>query len=65
MNTLGYIRVAAASPEVKPADVDFNINEIKNQVAIADKKDVDIILFPELSVTGYTCADLFLPTEYS
>ncbi len=59
MNTLGYIRVAAASPEVKPADVDFNINEIKNQVAIADKKDVDIILFPELSVTGYTCADLF------
>ncbi len=59
MNNLGYIRVAAVSPEVRPADVDFNISEIKRQAIIADRRNADIVLFPELSVTGYTCADLF------
>ncbi len=59
MNKLGYIRVAAISPEVKPADVDFNISEIKKQAIIADSHNADIALFPELSITGYTCADLF------
>ncbi len=59
MNSLGYIRVAAASPEVKIADVDFNINEIIRMSGIAESQRADIIVFPELSVTGYTCADLF------
>ena len=59
MNELGYIRVAAASPEVRPADVDFNISEIKRLISDAADKGSDIVLFPELSVTGYTCADLF------
>ena len=59
MNKLGYIRVAAISPEVKPADVDFNISEIKKLTTIAEEKKADIALFPEMSITGYTCADLF------
>lgn len=59
MNRLGYIRVAAASPEVKVADVDFNINEIKRMTDIAEERNADVIVFPELSITGYTCADLF------
>lgn len=59
MNKLGYIRVAAISPEVKPADVDFNIDEIKKLATIAENKNADIALFPEMSITGYTCNDLF------
>ena len=59
VNTLGYIRVAAASPEVKPGDVDFNINKIFELADKAEKEETGIIVFPELSVTGYTCADLF------
>ena len=54
MNELGYIRVAAASPEVRPADVDFNISEIKRLISDAADKGSDIVLFPELSVTGNT-----------
>ena len=42
MNKLGYIRVAAISPEVKPADVDFNISEIKKLTTIAEEKKADI-----------------------
>jgi len=59
MNGLGFIRVAAASPEVRVADVDFNINEIKKMADVAEGKHADIVVFPELSVTGYTCGDLF------
>lgn len=59
MNGLGYIRIAAISPEVRPADVDFNISEIKKMLILADSKNADISFFPEMSITGYTCADLF------
>lgn len=55
----GFITVAAAIPAVKVADVEFNIHEIVRIVTEADDKGVDIITFPELSVTGYTCQDLF------
>lgn len=56
---LGFIRVAAASPRVKVADVDANVDEICLLAGQAEKEKVSIIVFPELSVTGYTCADLF------
>ena len=59
MNKLGYIRVAAVSPETRVADVDFNINEIMRMIRVAEEKHADIAVFPELSVTGYTCGDLF------
>lgn len=59
MENYGYIRVGAISPEVKPGDICFNTQEIKRHIARCIEEDVRIAVFPELSVTGYTCADLF------
>lgn len=56
----GYITVASAIPLVKVADTDYNIHSIECLVAEAESKGVEIIVFPELSVTGYTCQDLFI-----
>ena len=58
-NNYGFIRVGAASPRVKVADVSFNIEQIKTIVDRAETDDVSLLVFPELSVTGYTCGDLF------
>ena len=55
----GYVKVAAAVPRVKVADCKFNASEIEKEIIIADGKGVQIIAFPELCVTGYTCGDLF------
>ena len=55
----GYVKVAAAVPRVKVADCRFNASEIEKQIMIADGKGVQIIVFPELSMTAYTCGDLF------
>ena len=55
----GYVKVAAAVPCVKVADCEFNAGQIEKQIIIAEGKGVQIIAFPELSVTGYTCGDLF------
>ncbi|WP_456099436.1 NAD(+) synthase [Prevotella histicola] len=55
----GLIKVAAAIPAVKVADTKYNLSEIENQIAIAEGKGVEIICFPELSLTGYSCQDLF------
>ena len=55
----GYVKVAAAVPRVKVADCKFNAAQIEKEIIIADGKGVQIIIFPELSITGYTCADLF------
>jgi NAD+ synthase (glutamine-hydrolysing) len=55
----GFITVASAIPSVRVADVDYNIEQIEKLVAQADEKGVEIMVFPELSVTGYTCQDLF------
>ncbi len=54
-----YFRIACAVPDVEVADVNFNVNEIKKYIAEAKQKNVDLLIFPELGVTGYTCADLF------
>ena len=56
---LDYIRIACAVPAVKVGDVKKNTADICRYMADADEKNVDIILFPELAMTGYTCADLF------
>ncbi len=56
----GFVKVAAAVPFVKVADCQYNIERIKEMVLSADKQGVEIISFPELSITAYTCADLFL-----
>ena len=54
-----YFRIACAVPDVEVADVDFNIAKISEFIEEAKAKNVDLLVFPELSVTGYTCADLF------
>ena len=55
----GFVKVAAAVPHVKVADCKFNAERIEAQIITAEGKGVQIIIFPELSVTGYTCGDLF------
>lgn len=56
---LGMFRVAACVPAVRPADIPGNVESIRQMVLDANAKGVNCVLFPELSVTGYTCADLF------
>ncbi|MBD5328627.1 MAG: NAD(+) synthase [Bacteroides sp.] len=63
MENLGYVRVAAAKPEVKVGNVDFNIKKIIELAKQANEKGVKIMVFPELSLTGYTCADLFFQSN--
>lgn len=55
----GFIKVAAAIPSVKVADTQYNLAEIEKQVIITEGEGVEIIVFPELSLTGYSCQDLF------
>lgn len=56
---LDYIRIACAVPAVKPGDVKKNTEDICAYIEKADEQNADIVLFPELSLTGYTCGDLF------
>ena len=56
----GFIKVACATPDVKVADCRYNADRIIELITEAHTKGVKIICFPELSVTGYTCGDLFL-----
>ena len=56
---LDYIRIACAVPDVKVGDVKKNVEEICRYMADADGKNTDILLFPELAMTGCTCGDLF------
>lgn len=55
----GYIKVASAVPSVRVADCEYNIQQIESIIAQAEGKGVEIIVFPELCITGYTCQDLF------
>jgi NAD+ synthase (glutamine-hydrolysing) len=57
---MDFIRVGAACPEVKVADVNYNINNIKICIDKAFEKNTKFLVFPELCTTAYTCADLFL-----
>ena len=56
---LDYIRIACAVPAVKVGDVKKNTEEICAYLAKADAQNADIVVFPELAMTGYTCGDLF------
>ncbi|NDV96093.1 NAD(+) synthase [Dysgonomonas sp. 521] len=60
MNNYGFIRVAAASPALKVADCDYNTDQIIKLINKAEQDGVRAIVFPELSITAYTCGDLFL-----
>ena len=55
----GFVKVAAAIPSVKVADCHYNTQQIIQQLEEAEKAGVEVVIFPELSITAYTCADLF------
>ena len=57
--SLGFVRVAVLSPELRVADVDFNCRAILDALANASSLGCRLALFPELSLTGYSCGDLF------
>lgn len=55
----GFITVAAAIPSVKVADCNYNEKQLESLIAQAEGKGVEVVVFPELCITGYTCQDLF------
>lgn len=55
----GFVRVAAATPDIRVADVEFNTEKICEAIGKACEMKAKVIVFPELCVTGYTCGDLF------
>ena len=61
--SFGYVRVAAAVPHMRVADCQYNASEIKKQITEAVQEGVQVVCFPELSITGYTCADLFFTQQ--
>lgn len=58
--SLGYRRIATCTPMVRPADVDANVDSVLSMADEAVQLGTDIIVMPELCITGYTCGDLFL-----
>ncbi len=59
MTDFGFFRAAAAVPVIKVADTAYNVNKICELIGEACGKEVSLIVFPELCVTGYSCGDLF------
>ena len=55
----GFVKVAAATPDIRVADVEFNTQNIINALEESQKNGANILVFAELCVTGYTCSDLF------
>lgn len=55
----GFLRLAAVAPEVSVGNVGFNISKIKESLVRLDRLDVEIAVFPELSLTGYTLCRSF------
>ena len=58
----GFLRVAVATPKIKVADVRFNTDAVLREITEADRQGVSLLVFPELVLTAYTCADLFHQT---
>jgi len=55
----GFVKVAAAVPAVRVADTAYNLQQIESLIAQAEGKGVELLVFPELCITGYSCQDLF------
>ncbi len=60
MREFGYFRVASAVPNLRVADCKYNTSQIETMMREAAQSGAEVVLFPELSITGYTCGDLFL-----
>lgn len=58
-NSYGFVKVAAANFEIKIGDTEANSNSIVRMMEAAEEKQVEIIVFPELCITGYSCGDMF------
>ncbi|MDR2562533.1 MAG: NAD(+) synthase [Prevotellaceae bacterium] len=58
-DTYGFVRLAGAVPRLRPADCIYNAEEIQKLIVQAGAEGVQILCFPELSITGYSCGDLF------
>lgn len=59
----GFVRVAAAVPQLKVADCAFNVKQILSLAEQAEQEKVQVVCFPELCITGYTCGDLFFQQQ--
>lgn len=57
--TSGFLRIAAAAPTVRVADVNFNLSRIKEKLTQLEEAGTELAVFPEMCLTAYTCADLF------
>ena len=55
-----FVKVAAASPELKVADPHYNAQKIIEIIKAQAEVGTEVLVFPELSLSGYTCGDLFL-----
>lgn len=62
-NDFEYLRIGVVSPELRIANVDFNVYTILEECKKIEKEKAEIVVFPELSLTGYTCGDLFYQKE--
>jgi NAD+ synthase (glutamine-hydrolysing) len=58
------VRVAAVVPELRVANVDFNVQKIIECIKVSCENGAEVIVFPELSITGYSCADLFYQSSF-
>lgn len=56
----GFVKVEAVSPDLRVADCVYNTERIIDAMKAADERKAQLVVFPELAVTGYTCGDLFL-----
>lgn len=57
--TNGFLRIASVAPRHRVADVELNVKEILSAMKTLEESGVEIAVFPELCITGYTCGDLF------
>ena len=60
LHTHGFVRIATSTPKVRTADVKYNAQGIVEQARMADAQNVDLLLYPELSLSSYALDDLHL-----
>lgn len=63
MENFGFVKVAAAIPDVRVADCDYNLSRVVDMMQQAVERGVSVVVFPELSLTSSTCGDLFLQSK--
>ena len=59
----GFVRTAAVTPKMRVADVEYNVQQIIQKIDECAARGVQLAVFPELCISGYTCADLFFSVD--